>query len=67
MTHTNDPQSVKRGVVKCLYARLKNIITKPSVIPEEKKHLASALVYNSLWYRYSRSFVTNTITKSNTR
>ena len=34
--------SVKRGVVKCLYHRWKNIITKPSVIPEEKKHFASA-------------------------
>ena len=55
ITHTNDPQSVKRGVVKCLYDRLKNIITKPSVISEEKKHLAAALVSNG----YPYSFVTD--------
>ena len=46
MSHTNDPQSVKRGVDKCLYDRSKNIITNPSVISKEKKHLATALVSN---------------------
>ena len=55
--------SVKRGVVKCLYDRSKNIITKQSVIPEEKRHLTSALVSN----RYPYSFVTNMITKSKSR
>ena len=42
------PQSVKRGVVKCLNDRSYNIINKPSVIPEEKKHLTSVLVSNGL-------------------
>ena len=32
------PQSVKRGIVKCLYERAKRLVTKPSVISEEKKH-----------------------------
>ena len=43
-THTNQylaydshhPQSVKRGIVKCLYERAKHLVTKPSVISEEK-------------------------------
>ena len=38
------PQSVKRGIVKCLYERAKRLVTKPSVISEEKKHLSSVLV-----------------------
>ena len=33
-------QSVKRGIVKCLYDQAKHLTTKPSVIPEEKKHLS---------------------------
>ena len=37
------PQSVKRGVVKCLYDRSKNITTKPSATSEEKKHLTTVL------------------------
>ena len=40
------PQSVKRGIVKCLYERAKGLVTKPSVIFEEKKHLSSVLVSN---------------------
>ena len=39
-------QSVKRGIVKCLYDRAKHLTTKPSVISEEKKHLSSVLVSN---------------------
>ena len=42
-THTDQylydshhPQSVKRGIVNCLYERAKRLITKPSVISEEK-------------------------------
>ena len=35
---SHHPQSVKRSVVKCLYDGSKNIITKPLVISEEKKH-----------------------------
>ena len=53
-THTNQylaydshhPQSVKRGIVKCLYERAKRLVTKPTVISKEKKHLSSVLVSN---------------------
>ena len=47
------PQSVKRGIVKCLYNRAQNLTTKPSVISEEKKHLSSVLVSKG----YPSSFV----------
>ena len=40
------PQSVKRSIVKSLYKRAKRLLTKPSVISEEKKHLSSFLVSN---------------------
>ena len=43
---SHHPQSVKRGIVKCLYDRAKRLVTKPSVISEEKKHLSSVLVPN---------------------
>ena len=43
---SHHPQSVKRGIVKCLYDRAKHLITKPSVISEEKEHLSSVLVSN---------------------
>ena len=51
-THTNQhlvydsphPQSVKHSIVKCLYKRTKHLVTKPSVISEEKKHLSSVLI-----------------------
>ena len=59
---SHHPQWVKRGVVKCLYDRSKNIITKPSATSEEKKHLTSVLVSNG----YPYLFVTN-ITKSKNR
>ena len=39
-------QSVKRGIAKCLYERAKRLVTKPSVISKEKKHLSSSLVSN---------------------
>ena len=42
---SHHPQSVKRGIVKCLYERAKRLVTKPSVISEEKKHLSSVLVF----------------------
>ena len=48
---SHHPQSVKRGVVKCLYDRSKNISTKPSTISEEKNH--SSLVLVSIVYPYS--------------
>jgi len=50
---SHHPQSVKRGIVKCLYDRAKHLITEPSVISEEKKHLSSVLVSNG----YPSSFV----------
>ena len=34
---SHHPQSVKRGIVKCLYERAKRLVTKPSVISEENK------------------------------
>jgi len=43
---SHHPQSVKRGIVKCLYDWAKLPVTKPSVVSEEKKHLSSALVSN---------------------
>ena len=55
---SHHPQSVKRGVVKCLYDRSKNI-NKTSIIPEEKKHLASVLVCNGYPYSFVTS-ITNT-------
>ena len=56
---SHHPQSVKRGIVKCLYDRSKHLITKPSVISQEKKHLSSVLVSNGCPF----SFVKN-ITKT---
>ena len=43
---SHHPKSVKRGIVKYLYKRTKRLVTKPSVISEEKKHLSSVLVSN---------------------
>ena len=43
--HAHD-QLVKRGVVKCLHDWTKRLLTKPSVIVGEKKHLSSVLVSN---------------------
>lgn len=50
---SHPPQSVKHGIVKCLYDRAKHLTTKPSVTSEEKKHLSSVLVSNG----YPSSFV----------
>ena len=33
---SHHPQSVKRGIVKCLYECAKRLVTKPSIIFEEK-------------------------------
>ena len=41
---SHHPQSVKRGIVKCLYEHAKRLVTKPYVISEEKKHMSSVLV-----------------------
>ena len=43
---SHHPQSVKRGIVKCLYERAKRLVAKPSVISEEKKRLSFVLVSN---------------------
>ncbi|XP_068693072.1 uncharacterized protein [Montipora foliosa] len=43
---SHDPQSVKRGIVKCLYERAKHYVIKPFVISKEKQHLSSFLVSN---------------------
>ena len=40
---SHHPQSVKRGVVKCLFDRAHRIVTKPNGKVSEKQHLASAL------------------------
>ena len=50
---SHHPHSVKRGIVKCLYAQAKRLVTTPSVISAEKKHLSSVLVSNG----YPSSFV----------
>ena len=58
---SHHPQSVKRGIVKCLYDLAKRLVTKPSVISEEKNHLSSVLFSNG----YPSSFVQK-ITKTRT-
>ena len=55
------PQSVKCGIVECLHDRASCLVTKPSVISKEKKHLSSVLVSNG----YPPSFVQK-ITKTRT-
>ena len=50
---SHHPQSVQCGIVKCLDDRAKRLVTKPSVISKEKKHLSSVLVSNG----YPSSFV----------
>ena len=39
------PQSVKRGIVKCLYDPAKRLTTKPSVISEEKKNICHLYLF----------------------
>jgi len=43
---SHHPRSTKRGIAKCLYDHAKQIVTKPSGISKEKKHLSSVLVCN---------------------
>jgi len=50
---SHHPQSVKRGIVKCLKDRAKHLTSKPSANSKEKKHLSSVLVSNG----YPSSFV----------
>ena len=49
---SHHPQSVKRGIAKCLYERAKRLVTKPSVISEEKKHMSSVLVSNGYLFSF---------------
>ena len=49
---SHHPQSVKRSTVKCLYERAKRLVTKPSVISEEKRHLSSFLVSNGFLFSF---------------
>ncbi|KAL9953838.1 hypothetical protein ACROYT_G041308 [Oculina patagonica] len=44
---SHHPQSVKRSIVKCLYDCVERLVTKPSVISKEKKHLSSVFVSNT--------------------
>ena len=48
---SHHPQSVKRGIVKCLYDGAKHLTSKPSAISKEKKHLSSVLVSNASFVR----------------
>ena len=50
--NSHHPQSVKRSTVKCLYERAKSLVTKPSVISEEKRHLPSFLVSNGYLFSF---------------
>ena len=43
---SHHPQSVKSGIVKCLYEHAKCLVKKSSVISKEQKHLSSVLVSN---------------------
>ena len=47
------PQSVKPGIVTCSYDQAKCLMTKPSIISEEKRHLSSVLFCKG----YPSSFV----------
>jgi len=58
---SHHPQSVKRGIVKCLYDQAKRLVTKSSVITGEKKDMSFVLVSNG----YPSSFVQK-ITKAQT-
>ena len=54
------PQSVKRGIVKCLYDRAKHLTTKPSVISEEKKRLSSVHFFKRIsFFIYTRAHKDN--------
>ena len=43
---SHHPQSVKRGIVKCVYLRAKRLVTEHSVLFKEKKRMSSVLVSN---------------------
>ena len=54
---SHHPQSVKRGIVKCLSERAKRLVTKPSVISGEKKHLSSVLVSNGYPFSFLQKII----------
>ena len=56
---------MKRDIVKCLYDPAKHLITKPSVISKEKKHLSSVLVSNGYPSSFVRKFIKTTRVTAN--
>ena len=63
---SHHPQSVKpRGIVKCLYDRAEHLMTKSSVISEEKKYLSSVLVSNGYPYLFVRKLAKTTRVTAN--
>ena len=67
---SHHPRSAKRGIAKCLYDHAKRIVTKPSGISKEKKHLSSVLVSNgyplSLLQKITNTRERNTSTEPTT-
>ena len=61
--NSHHPQSVKRSTVKCLYERAKCLVTKPSFISQEKRHLSSFLVSNGYLFSFSQK-LTKTATRT---
>ena len=51
--YPHHPQTVKRGVVKCLHDRAKKFVTRPNATVNVKQRLASALISNG----YPSSFL----------
>jgi len=63
---SHHPQSVKRGIVKCLYNRAKHLITKPSAIKEENTCHQYLFLMDTLphLYRSSRKQQEQQLTKN---
>ena len=49
---SHHPQSVKRGVVKCLFDRAARIVSKPMCTAIEKQHVTSALASNGYLHSF---------------
>ena len=43
LAYSHHPQSVTRGIVKCLYDLATRLLTRPSALSKVKKHLSSVL------------------------
>nr|XP_054761192.1 uncharacterized protein LOC129267568 [Lytechinus pictus] len=50
---SHHPHAVKRGLIKCLYDRANRIVTQPSDLSPEQRHLQSALTLNG----YPKAFI----------